>query len=79
MLEMTEIELELVSDLGMYFFNEGRMRGGISYISKRFSKANNKYMQSYDNKNPNKYITYVDANNLYGWTMSQYLPNSGFK
>ena len=60
-------------------FNEGRMRGRISYISKRISKANNKYMQSYDNKKPNKYITYVDENNLYGWTMSQYLPNSGFK
>ena len=79
MLEMTEIESKLASDFGMYFFNEGRMRGRISYISKRISKANNKYMQSYDNKKPNKYITYVDENNLYGWTMSQYLPNSGFK
>ena len=52
---------------------------GISYIAKRHSEANNKYMQSYDYKKPCKYITYLDVNNLYGWAMSQYLPNSGFK
>ena len=55
------------------------MRVGISYIAKRFSKENNKYMKSFDNKTPSKYITYLDANNLYGWAMSQYLPYSGFK
>ena len=54
------------------------MRGGISYITKRYSKANNKYMVCYDSSNESKYITYLDANNLYGWavlgSMSQYLP-----
>ena len=39
---------------------------GISYIAKRNGKVNNKYMQSYDADKPNKFITYLDANNLYG-------------
>ena len=45
---------------------ETEMRGGISYIAKKCSKANNKYMQSYDANKPSKYITYLDASNLYG-------------
>ena len=36
-------------------------------------------MKCYDNSKPNKYIMYLDANNLYGWAMSQYLPGSKFK
>ena len=55
------------------------MRGGISYISKRFSKSNNKYMKFYDSGEDNKYVMYLDTNNLYGYAMSQYLPFSGFK
>ena len=63
----------------MYLFIQKGMRGGISCIVKRFSKASNKYMKSYDDKNPSKYIIYLDASNLYGWKMSQYLPYGGFK
>ena len=70
MLKMTEIELELISDNDMHLFIEQGMRGGISYISKRFNKANNKYMQFHDDKRPSKYITNLDANNIYGWAMS---------
>ena len=66
MLKMTEIELELVSDTEMYLFVEKGMRGGIFYIPKRYSKENNKYMKSYDPDNPSIYISYLDANNLYG-------------
>ena len=50
----------------MYLFIEKGMRGGISYIDKRFSKANNKYMKSYSNSKSSKYIMYLDENNLYG-------------
>ena len=53
--------------------------GGVSYIAKRHSKANNKYLQSYGVNEPSKLITYLDANNLCGWAMSQYLPYSGFR
>ena len=79
MLIMTEIELKRISDTDMYLFAEKGMRGVISYIVKRFSKANNKYMKSYDDNKPSKYIMYLDANNFYGWPMSQYLPYDGFK
>ena len=79
MLKMTGIELGLISDIDMHLFIEKRMRGGISYIAKRHSKANNKYTKSYDEYKESKYITYFDANNSYGWAMSQYLPYGRFK
>ena len=73
MLKMTEMELDLISDIDMHLFIQKGMRDGISYVAKRHSKANNKYMKE------SKYITYLDANNLYGWAVIQYLPYSGFK
>ena len=79
MLKMTGIKLGLISDVNMHLFIEKGMRGGISYIAKRHSKANNKYMECYDSSKESLYITYHDANNSYGWAMSQYLPYSGFK
>ena len=51
------------------------MRGGVSYIANRYEKANNKYMEEYDEE----YIIYFDANNFYGWAMSQYLPTGNFR
>ena len=79
MLKMTDIKLELMTDIDMFQFIEKGMRSGISYIANRYGKANNKYMKEYDEKAPSKYIMYLDANNLYGWAMSQYLPTGGFK
>ena len=48
MLKMTKIELEKISDVGIHLFIEKGMRGGISYVNKRYSKANNKYCPDYD-------------------------------
>ena len=79
MLKMTDIKLELMTDIDMFQFIEKGLRGGISYIANRYGKANNKYMKDYNEKAPSKYIMYPDANNLYGWAMSQYLPTGGFK
>ena len=78
MLTLKGIELELISDIHMHLFIEKGMRGNISYIAKRHSKANNKCM-CYDNSQESKYITYLDANNVYDWAMSRYLPYRGFK
>ena len=63
----------------MYIFFEKVTRGGISYISNRSSKDNNKYLESYDPKQESKHIIYLDVNNLYGYVMSKFLPTSGFK
>ena len=79
MLKMTKIELEKIRNPDKYIFIEKGMRGGISYINKRCSKANNEYCADYDSKKPKKQITYLDMNNLYGYAMSQYLPHANFK
>ena len=79
MLKMTDIKLELMTDIDMFQFIEKGTRGGISYIANRFGEANNKYMKEYNKEKPSKYIMYLDANNLYGYAMSQYLPTGGFK
>ena len=63
----------------MYLFIEKGLRGGISYIAKRYARANNKYRKNYDPIKPSIYISYLDVNNLYGWAMSSYLPYGGFK
>ena len=80
MLKMTKIKLELVTDPDMYIFFEKGTKCGISYVSNRYSKANNlKYLKSYDPKQESKHIIYLDANNLYGYAKSQLFPISGFK
>ena len=58
---------------------EEGIRGGICHSIHRYAKANNKYMQNYNNNEESSYIQYLDANNLYGWEMSKKLPVNGFK
>ena len=79
MLKMTDIKLELITDIHMFQFIEKGMRGGVSYIANRYAEANSKYMKEYDEKVPSKYMMHLNANNLYGWVMSQYLPIGCFK
>ena len=76
---MANIKLELMTDIDMFQFIEKGMRGGVSYIANRYGSAHNKYTKEYNEKAPSKYIMYLDANNLYGWAMSQYLPTGNFK
>ena len=59
---------------------ESGIRGGIATISHRHAKANNEYMETeFDPAEKSKFISYLDANNLYGWAMSKQLPTSKFK
>src|SRR5437870_7008750 len=78
-LKMTNISLELISDIDKYLFIEKGLRGGVSIIKHRKATANNKNMKSYDEKKSSKHIAYFDANNLYGWAMVQSMPFGGFK
>ena len=68
-----------MSDIDKYLFFQKGLRGGISYIAKRYARANNKYMNDYDPKKPSTFITYLDMNNLYGWAMSEYHPYGEFE
>ena len=78
-LKLTGQNLELLTDYDMLMMFERGIRGGITHISKRYSEANNKYMKNYNPEKKSKFIQYLDANNLYGWAMSQNLPTHGFK
>ena len=79
MLKMAGMKLEKIIDDDMYLFIEKGLRGGNSYIAKRFAKANKKRMKNYYRTKPSIYIIYLDMNNLYGWAMSGYLPYGGLK
>ena len=76
----TRIRLELLLDLDMLLMFERAIRGGITQSAHRWAKANNPYMGSKFNPNEKtNYLQYLDANNLYGWAMSQPLPTRKFQ
>ena len=62
----------------MLLMVENGIRGGICQATPRHAKANNKYMKNYDKSIESSYLAFLDANNLYGWAMSQKLPVNGF-
>ena len=59
----------------MYLMVESGIRGGVSVVTHKYAKANNQYLESeYDSSKPISHCIYLDANNLYGWAMSQKMP-----
>jgi len=80
MLLKSNIQLELMHDTKVLDIMERMKRGGLCFVgSKRHVKANNQYMETYDDKQESNYLMYLDANNLYGWAMSQLLPHDKIK
>ena len=79
-LKHTGIKLEILTDPDMLLMFERGIRGGITQAVRKYASANNKYMgDRFDPKSESSYLQYLDANNLYGWAMSQPLPTGGFK
>ena len=79
MSKKTNVKLELLTNYDMLLMVEEGIKGGICHLIHRYAKANNKSMKNYDKNKESSYIQYLDANNLYGWAMSQKLPVNGFK
>ena len=79
LLKHSKVNLELLTDPDMLLMFEKGIRGGISMISNRHGRANNKYMkEKFDSSQPSKFVPYLDANNLYGWAMMKPLPVGDF-
>ena len=68
-----------LTDIDMLLLEEKGIRDGICHAIQRYAKAINKYLRNYDKNKESSYIQCLDANNLYGWAMSQKLPVDGFK
>ena len=79
-LKKTGVKLELLTDHDILMTVEKGIRCGICQAIYRYAKANNKYIgKEYDENIKSSYLAYLDANNLYGWAMSQKLPIDSFK
>ncbi|GFY55333.1 uncharacterized protein TNIN_292571 [Trichonephila inaurata madagascariensis] len=78
MLLHTKVANELFTDYDMLLFIEKGVRGGISQCYNRYATATNKYMSNFNPDDEIKYLMYLDANNLYGYAMSKYLPLKDF-
>ena len=79
MFKKAEVKFELLTDVVMLLMGEKGIRGGICNVIHRYAKSNNKYIKNYDKNKESSYIQYLDANDLYGWTMPQKLPVIGFE
>ena len=63
----------------MLLMVENGIRGGICQATRRYAKANNKYMDNYDKNIESSCLVYLDADNLYGWAIFKKLPVFGCK
>ena len=76
---MTGIKLELLTDINNLLRVVKGIRDGICHAIRRYAEANNKYIKNYNKNKDLSYFIYLNANNLYGWSMSQKLPVGGFQ
>ncbi|CAB0006610.1 unnamed protein product [Nesidiocoris tenuis] len=78
-LKMTNVKLELLTDIDQHLFVESAVRGGVSMIPHRYAKANNPYLKEFDPNQPRRYLQLLDANNLYGFSLATTLPKGSFR
>ena len=76
---LKKTEVKLLTDVDTSVMAEKGIRGGICHAIHKYAKAHNKYMKNYDKNTASSYLIYLDANNLYGWAMSQKLPVNCFE
>ena len=79
MLKWTKVKVELLTDIDMVLMVEKGIRGGLTQVVKRHAAANHEYLPSYGSSKKSLFLQYLDANNLYGYAMSQKLPLDGYK
>ena len=78
-LKITGVKLELITDINMLLMIESGMRGRVCHVICSYAETNNKYMNNYDENEESSFLSYLDANNLYGCPMIKKLPVGGFK
>jgi len=78
-LKMTQVELDLITDLDMFLMIESGIRGGLSYVSQRFAEANHPTLPNHRPEKPISYLRYLDANSLYATCQTFSLPVDDFR
>ena len=73
------VKLELLTDENMFLMYEEGIRGCICDKVYSYAEVNNKYMKNYDKNKESSFLIYVDANNMYGWTVTKNLQVDSFK
>ena len=79
MLKKAGVRLELLSAIDMLMMVEKGIRGRICHPIHMYAKAKNKYIKDYNKDEKESFLQYLDANNLYGFSMIQPLRVDGFK
>ena len=63
----------------MLLMIESGMSGGVCHVMRSYVEVNNKYMNNYDENKESSFLSYLDANNLYGCPMIKKRPVGSFK
>jgi len=78
-LKMTQVKVDLITDPDMFLMIESGIRGGLSYVSRRFAEANHPTLPNYRPEEPISYLCFLDANSLYATCQSFSLPVGDFR
>ena len=79
MLKVTKAEIDTFTDIDMILMTEKVIRVGLTQVVKKHALANNKYLPDNDSTKNSVFLQYLDANDLYGYSMCKKLPLNGYK